>query len=246
MLQNATPLRKSAPRLPNISDEHVSCTAPATRNTSFQMLFKCPLLAIVFGNGTKTLTFCLLLTMYRIHRACHAKPHLNLQKWSERVVLFAFWLGNVLRATARALFRHVKTSNSGPSMVCFVHLTWTCASSHNGVHFFDMSTSKSGPSLVCFAPFDFEMCFAPQRRAIFNLPSGQGSAPAALASLFFDRGATNHWKKQWIATFLPFHAPASSFFWLFLFSDLLSSFLLFSYSSHLCFAICPYCRKFHF
>ena len=51
-------------------------------------------------------------------------------------------------------------------------------------------------------------------------------------------------KTQWIATFLPFRAPASSFFWLFLFSDLLSSSLLFSDSSHLCFSMWPYCRKF--
>ena len=35
-------------------------------------------------------------------------------------------------------------------------------------------------------------------------------------------------KTQCFATFLPFHAPGSSFFWLFLFSDLLSSTLLFS------------------
>ena len=46
-------------------------------------------------------------------------------------------------------------------------LTWKCASRHNGVHFFDMSTSKSGPDLVCFVHFDLEMCFAPQRRALF-------------------------------------------------------------------------------
>ena len=32
MLQNATLLRKSAPGPPNGSDEHVSCTAPATQN----------------------------------------------------------------------------------------------------------------------------------------------------------------------------------------------------------------------
>ena len=38
----------------------------------------------------------------------------------------------------------------------------------NGVHFFDISTSKSGPELVCFVHFDFEMCFAPQRRALFR------------------------------------------------------------------------------
>ena len=47
-------------------------------------------------------------------------------------------------------------------------LTWKCASRHNGVHFFDISTSKSGPTLRRFVHFDFEMCFAPQRRALFR------------------------------------------------------------------------------
>ena len=46
-------------------------------------------------------------------------------------------------------------------------LTSKCASRHNGVHFFDISTSKSGPTMVCFVHFDFEMCLAPQRRALF-------------------------------------------------------------------------------
>ena len=65
-------------------------------------------------------------------------------------------------------FFNVSTSKSGPSMVCFVILTWKCASRHNGVHFFNISTSKSGPSMVCFVHFDLEMCFAPQRRALFQ------------------------------------------------------------------------------
>ena len=47
-------------------------------------------------------------------------------------------------------------------------LTSKCASRHNGVHFFDISTSKSGPRMVCFVHFDLEMCFAPQRRALFQ------------------------------------------------------------------------------
>ena len=47
-------------------------------------------------------------------------------------------------------------------------LTWKCASRHNGVYFFDSSTSKSGPTMVCFVHFDLEMCFAPQRRALFR------------------------------------------------------------------------------
>ena len=36
------------------------------------------------------------------------------------------------------------------------------------MHFFDISTSKSGPTLVCFVHFHFEMCFAPQWRALFR------------------------------------------------------------------------------
>ena len=46
--------------------------------------------------------------------------------------------------------------------------TSKCASRHNAVHFFDISTCKSGPTMVCFVHFDFEMCFAPQRRALFR------------------------------------------------------------------------------
>ena len=47
-------------------------------------------------------------------------------------------------------------------------LTWKSASRHNGVRFFDISTSKSGPRMVCFVHFHFDMCFAPQRRALFR------------------------------------------------------------------------------
>ena len=61
------------------------------------------------------------------------------------------------------------------------------------------------------------------------------------------RPATNHWKNTVNRKFSTFsRTPASSFFWLFLYSDLLSSSLLFSDSYHLCFSICPYCRKFDF
>ena len=43
----------------------------------------------------------------------------------------------------------------------FALLTSKCASCHNGLHFFDISTSKSGPN-------NFDMCCAPQRRALFR------------------------------------------------------------------------------
>ena len=105
MLQNATALRKSAPWPPNISDEHVFCTAPATENASLQILFKCPMPAILFGDATKPSRFA------------------------------HFWQGaqSLVPATRNEIWM-----------------------------------SKSGPELVCFVHFDFEMCFAPQRRALFR------------------------------------------------------------------------------
>jgi hypothetical protein len=70
-----------------------------------------------------------------------------------------------------------ETTSEHPKVVqtcgAFNILTSKCASRRNGVHLFDIPTSKSGRDLVCFVHFDLEMCFAPQRRAIFHLSSGQ-------------------------------------------------------------------------
>ena len=93
--------------------------------------------------------------------------HPNLQKWSEHVVFCTFWLGNVLRATTACTFSTYQLPKVVRSWCALYILTWKCASRHNGVHFFDIATSKSGPDLVCFVHFDFEMCFVPQRRALF-------------------------------------------------------------------------------
>ena len=68
MLQNASPLGKSAPSPPNSSDEDVSCTAPATENASLQILFKSPTPAIVFGNATKPSRFAQVHNPLRVPR----------------------------------------------------------------------------------------------------------------------------------------------------------------------------------
>ena len=65
-------------------------------------------------------------------------------------------------------FFDIVTSKKAQNPQFFTLLTSKCASRHNGVHFFNISTSKSGPRMVCFVHFDFEMCFAPQRRALFR------------------------------------------------------------------------------
>ena len=121
-----------------------------------------------FWKCRKTLTFCSLLTRCTILCACHAKRHLNLQKWREHVVSCTFSLRNVLRATTACTFSTSQLPKVVRSWCVLYIFTSKCASRHNGVHVFDISTSKSGPRLRCFVHFDLEMCFALQRRALFR------------------------------------------------------------------------------
>ena len=104
MLQNATVLRKSAPWPPNISDEHVCCIAPATRNASLRIVFQCPRLP--------SFTFCSLVAGCRIPCACHTKRALR-----EHVVFEM-----CLALQRHALFRHLNLNfQKSPKLRCFVH-----------------------------------------------------------------------------------------------------------------------------
>ena len=74
----------------------------------------------------------------------------------------------MLRATTACTFSTSELPKVVREWCVLCILTSKCASRHNGVHFFDISTSKRGPRMVCFVHFDLEMCFAPQRRALFR------------------------------------------------------------------------------
>ena len=197
------PLRKSAPWPPNISDEHVSCTAPAMENASSQILFKCPTPAMVFRKPS---------------RFAH------------------FWKG--AQSLMPATQNHIWTSKSA---WCVLHiLTSICASRYNSVHFFDISTSKSGPRPSVFNTFNFEMCFAPQRRALYRhlnfrswgvlyiltseCASGDNGVQFFISHLtrwlrtrrfseptFRSSGATNHWKNTVFRDFATFSRPCIFF-----------------------------------
>ena len=194
--------------------------------------------------------------------------HLNFQKWSDAEVFCTFWLGNVLRATTACTF-----STSEPPKVVrdrqfLTLLTWKCASRHNGVHFFDISTSKSGPRMVCFVHFHLEMCFAPQRRALFRHLNFQKWSENgvfctfSLGNVLRATTACTFSSPIWPAASAPaalasllFDPPEPQIigktqcFATFLpFRTSASSFFwsfLFSLFSPLLFN-CPYCRKFHF
>ena len=82
-------------------------------------------------------------------------------------------------------FFNISTSKSALTPSVFTLLTSKCASRHNGVHFFDVATSTSAPKLRCFGHFDFEMCFAPQRRALFRQRNFQKwSEPGVLCTFW--------------------------------------------------------------
>ena len=180
---------------------------PATENASLQILFKCPTPAIVFGNAAKPSRFA-VLTRCTIPCACHAKRRFNVQKRSEPLVFLTFWLRNVLRATTACAFSTSQLRKVVRRWGVLYILTSKCASRHNGLQFFISHLAS---------------CWL---RTRFSEPT------------FRPSGATNHWKNTVFRDFptVPFRAPGSSFFWDFLFFDIVSSSLLFSDSSHLCFS----------
>ena len=75
----------------------------------------------------------------------------------------------------------------GRACGAFHILTSKCASRHNGVHFFDISTSKSGPRPSVFYTLGFEMCLAPQRRALFRHLNFQKCSDAGVCCTFLLR-----------------------------------------------------------
>ena len=113
--------------------------------------------------------------------------HLNFQKWSGPGVFCTFWLRNVLRATTAALFRHRNFQKWSEREVLLA---------------FSLTNVLRTTTVCTFS----------------SLIWPDGSTPAAFASLLFGPLEPQILgKTQCFATFLPFRASASSFFWLFLF-----------------------------
>ena len=73
----------------------------------------------------------------------------------------------MLRATAACHFGTSVLQKMARECGVLHILTYKCTSRHSGVQFFRIGTSKIGPPLV-FVHFELKICFAPQRRAIFE------------------------------------------------------------------------------
>ena len=148
--------------------------------------------------------------------------HLNCQKWSAPGVSCTFDSKSASRHNGVHFF-DIATSKVVWQWCVLYILTWKCA--YNGVHFFDISNCQEWSGAGVFCAFWLRNVLRATTACNFSsLIWPDGSAPAALASLLFDPPEPQIIRRtQCFATFLPFRASASSFFWLFLFSDLLSS-----------------------
>ena len=85
-------------------------------------------------------------------------------------MLCTLWHPNVLRATTACAFSTSQLPKVLRTWCVFSFLTCKCS---------------SRPNLVCFVHFDLETCFAPQRRAIFHLSSGQLAPHPPLQRAYF-------------------------------------------------------------
>ena len=96
-----------------------------------------------------------------------------------------FWPG--AQALVPAMRNDIWTSKVARDRQFLTLLASKCASRHNGVHFLNISTSTSGANMWCFVHFDFEMCFAPQRRTLFEHLNFQKCSEAEVFCTFWLR-----------------------------------------------------------
>ena len=220
------PKPKSAPGPPNISDEHVSCTVPAMEDVSLQILFKCPTPASFLDMlQNRHLLLTLDMQWCTMPCACHAQRHLNVQKWSEHVLLH-FDLEMRFHHNGVHFF-DISTPKSDPTLRCFAHFDLEMCFAPRRRALFRHRNFQKWSDVGVFCTFWLGNVLRATTACNFSsLIWPHGSAPAALASLLFEPPDPQIiGKTPCFATFLPFRAPGSSFFWDFYFFDLLSSFL---------------------
>ena len=110
----------------------------------------------------------------------------------------------MLRATTPCTFSTSQRPRLLRTPQFLTHFTSKCASRHNAVHFFNISTSKTAPNPSVFNTFYFEMCFAPQRPALFQHLNFQKWSDAEVFCTFSLRNpASRHNGVQLFISHLP-------------------------------------------
>ena len=162
-----------------------------------------------------SLVLCLPCNMHLCRSSSNAHPCQRFWNCYKTLAFAHLW--GCAESLAPATQDHILTSRSGPRPSVFNTFKAKCASCYKGVRFFNSLTSKLLTS-TCASGHNGVQLFISHlttwlRTCRFSEPT------------FRPSGAPKHLKNAVLCDFSFFGAPASSFFWLFLFSDLLSSFL---------------------
>ena len=234
MLQNATPLRKLAPwppslvlRLPSIlkllQSPHVLLTFDKVHNplhlpretTSERPKVSEPLVFLTFWlrNVRRATTACTFST-------CQL-PKVVRELWVLHILTWKCASGH-----NGVHFLDIAASKSAPTLVCFVHFDLeTCFAPQRCTHWRHLNCQKWSKHVVLYTCWLGHVLHATAACNFSYLIWSHGSAPAALASLFFDPPEAPEpqiiGKTQCFTTFLPF--SRTCIFFLFILSLLWSS-----------------------
>ena len=120
-------------------------------------------------NGAKTQVFSTFwpANVVRATAACNFLTS-NLQKVVRTRQFVHILTYKYASRHSRVPFFNIVTSKMAPTPSVFSIFTCKCASRHSRVPFLNIGTSKMAPRMWCFAHFDLQMCFTPQRGAIFR------------------------------------------------------------------------------
>ena len=174
----------------------------------------------MFEKWSETDVFCtFLLQNARFATAACNFCASDVRKVCRNEVFCAFSLPNVRFATAACNFSTSELQKVLQTRHVLYIFTSNCAFRHSGVQFFDIRTSKRAPDTSCFVHFHFQICFSPQRRAIFrhqNFKKCSGHVMFCtfwLQNVRFATAACNFWFLCWGPTSAPAALTGLLFDW---------------------------------
>ena len=150
MLQNATPLRKSAPCDEQSLVQRLPRKMHLCRSSSH--VPRLPSFVDMLENPYVLLTFDQVQNPLGLPRKTTSEPSKVLRACGVFMCFQHVDLETCFAPQWRAIFQHLNFQKCSEPGVLSI-LTWKCASGHNGVHFLNISTSKSAPRMVCFVMF---------------------------------------------------------------------------------------------
>ena len=152
------PSTVSASEASNIDITKREITAPATRNASFQTLFKSTTPANVFATLTNSCAchvFCNVSKSLRLPR----ETHFQLQKTSRAPGVLTILTSKSLSRAGVVQILTTSTSKSAPNLSVF--------NDSDVVQILSMPTAKSAPGMPVFNDFGFQIALARRRGANF-------------------------------------------------------------------------------